>query len=155
MNTGIQEKLIEVINEVIEPITETPDYTSLLEKIGDARFVMIGEASHGTHEFYQTRIEITQQLIMKKGFMAVAIEGDWPDVHRIHRYIQGRNDRDDCTTALDDFKRFPTWMWRNTTMPPFLKWLRDFNDKGREPASKVGFYGLDLYSINASMKAVI
>lgn len=125
MNIDAQLKLIDVINEAAIPLEKPTDYSSLIERIGDARFVMIGEASHGTHEFYQTRIEITQQLIQKKGFMAVAIEGDWPDAHRVHRYIQGLSNVDDNKSALDDFKRFPTWMWRNTTMPPFLKWLRE------------------------------
>ncbi|WP_133137941.1 erythromycin esterase family protein [Legionella rowbothamii] len=154
MNIDAQFKLIEVINEAALPLEKPTDCSSLMEQIGDARFVMIGEASHGTHEFYQTRIEITQKLIQKKGFMAVAIEGDWPDAHRVYRYIQGRSDVDDNKSALGDFKRFPTWMWRNTTMPPFLKWLREYNDLP-STVNKVGFYGLDLYSINASMQAVI
>lgn len=154
MNSDAQHKLIEAINEAAIPLEKPADYSSLMEQIGDARFVMIGEASHGTHEFYQTRIEITQQLIQEKGFMAVAIEGDWPDAYRVHRYIQGRSDKDNNNGALDDFKRFPTWMWRNTTMPPFLKWLREYNDLPGT-INKVGFYGLDLYSINASMQAVI
>lgn len=154
MNIDAQLKLVEVINEAAIPLEKPTDYSSLMEQIGDARFVMIGEASHGTHEFYQTRIEITQQLIQERGFMAVAIEGDWPDAHRVHRYIQGRSDVDDSKSALDDFKRFPTWMWRNTTMPPFLKWLREYNELPTT-VNKVGFYGLDLYSINASMQAVI
>ena len=86
-----QQKLVTLINETATPISSS-DYSSLLDRIGDARFVLIGEATHGTHEFYQTRIEITQQLIEKKGFMGVAIEGDWPDAHRVHRYIQGKSD---------------------------------------------------------------
>ncbi len=147
-----QQKLVTLINETATPISSS-DYSSLLDRIGDARFVLIGEATHGTHEFYQTRIEITQQLIEKKGFMGVAIEGDWPDAHRVHRYIQGKSD-DDSKTALDDFQRFPRWMWRNTTMPPFLKWLREYNDS-LTSQGKIGFYGLDLYSLNASMQAVI
>lgn len=154
MNIDAQLKLIDVINEAANPLEKPTDYSLMMEQIGDARFVMIGEASHGTHEFYQTRIEITQQLIQKKGFMAVAIEGDWPDAHRVHRYIQGRSEIDNSKSALDDFKRFPTWMWRNTTMPPFLKWLHEYN-KLPTTLNKVGFYGLDLYSINASMQAVI
>ena len=155
VDTDIHQKLISILNDAAEPLSETGDYSSLLEKIGDARFVMIGEASHGTHEFYQKRIEISQQLIKKKGFMAVAIEGDWPDVYRMHRYIQGKGDAVDGEHALNDFKRFPTWMWRNTTMPLFLKWLRQHNDNLLTGSHKVGIYGLDLYSINTSMQAVI
>lgn len=154
MNRDAHEKLVTFLNHAIEPLSESGNYSSLLEEIGDARFVMIGEATHGTHEFYQTRIEITQQLIQQKGFMAVAIEGDWPDAYRVHRYLQGGDDTQDSENALNDFERFPTWMWRNTTMPPFLKWLRKHNDTVAPPY-KVGFYGLDLYSLNASMQAVI
>jgi erythromycin esterase-like protein len=154
MDMDAHKKLVKALNGAIEPLSESGDYSSLLKAIGDSRFVMIGEASHGTHEFYQTRIEITQQLIKHKGFMAVAIEGDWPDAHRVHRYLQGRDEVQDAENALEDFKRFPTWMWRNTTMPSFLKWLREHNDK-LATLQKVGFYGLDLYSLNASMQAVV
>lgn len=150
MNTDIHQKLIAVINDAALPVTD--DWSSLLDRIGDARFVLIGEASHGTHDFYQARIEITQQLIAKKGFMAVAIEGDWPDAYRINRYVQGKGHASDAEKSLDDFKRFPTWMWRNTAVLPFVKWLRDYNDSA---TNKTGFYGLDLYSLNASMKAVV
>ncbi|KTC67938.1 erythromycin esterase [Legionella birminghamensis] len=153
MDRDAHQKLITCLNDAIEPFSETGDYSSLLEKIDDARFVMIGEATHGTHEFYQTRIEITKQLIKQKGFMAVAIEGDWTDAYRVHRYLQGW-DKSDSATALNDFRRFPSWMWRNTTMPPFLKWLCEHNDT-RRPPYKLGFYGLDLYSLNASMEAVV
>ena len=153
MNKQIYQKLIDTITAAAQPLSESTDkYSSLLDNIGDSRFVLIGEASHGTHEFYQARIEITQQLIEKKGFMAVTIEGDWPDAYRIHRYLQGKGNKDDWQDALSDFKRFPTWMWRNTTLPPFLKWLRDYNDNS---ANKIGFYGLDLYSLYSSMQAVI
>lgn len=154
MSSNINQKLISILNDDIEPISENENkYSSLLQKIGDARFVLIGEASHGTHEFYQARAEITQQLITKKGFMAIAIEGDWPDAYRIHRYLQGDGDKKDWKQALDGFKRFPTWMWRNKTLVPFLQWLRDYNDT--LATEKIGFYGLDLYSLNSSMEAVI
>lgn len=154
MNKDAHQTLITCLNAAIEPFSEAGDYSSLLQKIGDARFVMFGEATHGTHEFYQTRIAITQYLIKQKGFMAVAIEGDWPDAHQVHRYLQGRDDSLNSENALSNFKRFPTWMWRNSTMPPFLKWLREYNDTVA-PTHKVGFYGLDLYSLNASMQAVV
>ena len=155
MNTDVYQKLINVIYEAATPITDSKEkYASLLEKIGDARFVLMGEASHGTHEFYQARIELTKHLIEEKGFMAVMIEGDWPDAYRIHRYLQGQGEANQSEAALEDFKRFPTWMWRNTTIPPFLQWLRAYNDK-TAPTNKVGFYGLDLYSLNTSMQAVI
>lgn len=150
MENHSHQKLIEVINQAAIPM---PDYSSLLDQIGDARFVLMGEATHGTHEFYQARIEITQQLILQKGFMAVAIEGDWPDVYRVNRYVQGKWHQDDAEKSLDNFQRFPHWMWRNTTIVPFLRWLRKHNDA--KPDFPVGFYGLDLYSLNTSMQAVI
>ena len=164
MSKEAMQKLIEVITDSAIPLQEqNEDYDALLDKIGDAlldkigdaRFVMIGEASHGTHEFYQARIKITQRLIKERGFMAVAIEGDWPDAYHVHRYLQGIGGSNDAERSLDRFKRFPTWMWRNTTMPPFLSWLRTYNDKVTSPAQKIGFYGLDLYSLNASIEAVI
>lgn len=147
--------LLKHLNAAIQPLSRGKDKcSSLLEKIGDARFVLIGEASHGTHEFYQTRIEITQELIQQKGFMAVAIEGDWPDVYHIHRYLQGAILKENTQEALSEFKRFPIWMWRNAILPPFLSWLRSYNDE-LKTSEKIGFYGLDLYSLNASMQSVI
>lgn len=156
MSEQIYEKLIKVITDVAEPLSiQNNKYDSLLDKIGDSRFVLIGEASHGTREFYQARIEITQQLIEKKDFMAVAIEADWPDAYKINRYIQGKGNKEDWEQAFNEFKRFPTWMWRNTTLSPFIKWLRNHNDQLPSPAAKIGFYGLDLYSLYSSMQAVI
>jgi erythromycin esterase-like protein len=150
-----QQQLINTLNKCIQPLEpQTRDYSNLLQKIGDARFVFIGEATHGSEEFYQSRIRITQRLIQEKGFMAIAIEGDWPDAYTIHRYIQGQLNYAQPKEALADFNRFPTWMWRNTTMPPFLQWLREHN-AGLPSNRQLGFYGLDLYSLNASMQAVI
>lgn len=153
MPLDIQKKIIDVLDADIEPLSDSENkYEMLLQNIGDSRYVLIGEATHGTHEFYQTRAEITQQLILKKDFMAVAIEGDWPDVYRIHNYLQGQGAKNNYEEALKDFKRFPQWMWRNKTVVPFLQWLRGHNDSLQ---NKIGFYGLDLYSLNASMRAVI
>lgn len=149
-----QKKLISTINNSINTSIAHGNYDNLLSQIADSRFVLIGEATHGTHEFYQTRIEITKALIEQKDFMAVAIEGDWPDVYQIHRYLQGHTSKDDHLVALNAFQRFPTWMWRNTTMPDFLQWLRQYNDELPNP-QKIGFYGLDLYSLNASIESVI
>lgn len=149
------EKLIDLINDEADVLSlQGNDYSGLLDKIGDARFVLMGEATHGTHEFYQARIEISQALIKQKGFMAIAIEGDWPDTYRIHRYLKGQGQKDDWKSALTSFKRFPIWMWRNHTMGPFLQWLRAYND-ALSSQPKIGFYGMDLYSLNASIKAVI
>lgn len=149
----IQKKLIDILNKDIDPLSDSENkYDTLLQDLGDSRYVLIGEATHGTHEFYQTRAEITKQLILKKDFMAVAIEGDWPDAYRIHRYLQGQGDKSNYEEALKGFKRFPQWMWRNKTVVPFLQWLRAYNDSLQ---NKIGFYGLDLYSLNSSIEAVI
>jgi erythromycin esterase-like protein len=131
------------------------DYDPLLDLIGDARFVLIGEASHGTHEFYRERAQITKRLIREKGFNTIAVEADWPDALRVNRYIGARGDDLDAEGALAGFKRFPTWMWRNADVLDFVGWLRNHNDKIKGGMRKVGFYGLDLYSLHASMAAVI
>jgi erythromycin esterase-like protein/predicted phosphoribosyltransferase len=131
------------------------DYNPLIDLVGNARFVLLGEASHGTHEFYHERAQITERLIKEKGFTAVAVEADWPDAYRINRYVRGVSDDVDAIEALADFRRFPTWMWRNTDVVEFLEWLRTHNDALPPNATKIGFYGLDLYSLRASMKAVL
>ncbi len=130
------------------------DYDPLLDLIGDARFVLLGEASHGTHDFYDQRAQITKRLIEEKGFTAVAVEADWPDAYRVNRYVRGTTDDADSEEALSGFKRFPTWMWRNADVLDFVGWLREHNDAVGS-ATKVGFYGLDLYSLHASMEAVL
>jgi erythromycin esterase-like protein len=123
--------------------------------IGGARFVLLGEASHGTHEFYRERAQITQRLIGEKGFNAVAVEGDWPDAYRVNRYVRGMTGDAFAVEALGDFKRFPQWMWRNTEVADFVEWLRSHNERRPRGAVKAGFYGLDLYSLHASMQAVL
>src|SRR5260370_14428266 len=127
------------------------DYDPLIDLVGDARFVLIGEASHGTHEFYHERAQITQRLIKEKGFTAVAVEADWPDAYRVNRYVHAASDDVFAIQALADFRRFPTWMWRNTDVVEFLEWLHDHNEALSPNATKTGFYGLDLYSLRASM----
>jgi erythromycin esterase-like protein len=126
---------------------------SLVELFGGCRFALLGEASHGTHEFYQIRAEITARLIMRKGFSAVAVEADWPDSYRVNRYAQGRDQDADAAGALSSFKRFPTWMWRNTDVVDFVAWLRRHNDSIPETKQKCGFYGLDLYALLASSQS--
>jgi erythromycin esterase-like protein len=130
------------------------DYDELLALVGERRFVLLGEASHGTHEFYRERSRITQRLIDELGFNVVAVEADWPDAYRVHRFVSGGSDDADATAALGDFRRFPSWMWRNHDVVRFVEWLRARND-AHHPATKAGFYGLDLYSLAASMDAVV
>ena len=131
------------------------DYDELLARIGTRRVVLIGEASHGTHEFYRERARITRRLIDELGFTAVAVEGDWPDAYRVNRYVMGLSRDPDAASALADFERFPAWMWRNRDVVDFVEWLRVRNDAHQHPATKARFFGLDLYSLRASMEAVV
>jgi len=130
------------------------DYDALMSLVGDARFVLIGEATHGTHEFYEERARITQRLIREKGFTAVAVEADWPDAYRVNRYVRGEGGDQDANAALSGFERFPAWMWRNTDVTAFVDWLRAHNE-GLRAGPKVGFYGLDLYSLFTSVREVL
>ena len=134
---------------------EITDYDPLLEMIGNSRFVLLGEASHGTHDFYRERAQITKRLITQKGCTAVAVEADFPDAYRINRYVRGESADADAVDALEDFKRFPAWMWRNADVLDFIGWLRAYNDDLPAGEQKVGFYGLDLYSLHTSIEAVL
>jgi erythromycin esterase-like protein len=145
-----------LIRENLHPLTgAASDYDPLIQQIGEARFVLIGEASHGTHEFYRERAQITKRLIREKGFTAVAVEADWPDAYRVNRYVQGSKEDAEAIESLSGFKRFPTWMWRNADVLDFIGWLREHNDALSFGVNKVGFYGLDLYSLHASIEAVL
>lgn len=144
-----------VIRTAAYPLTDDHDHERILAEIGDASLVLLGEATHGTHDFYALRARITRALIEERGFSAVAIEGDWPDTYRANRYVQGSNSVRDANDALGGFARFPTWMWRNTVVTEFIDWLRKHNAATAAPERRVGFYGLDLYSLHASMRAVI
>ena len=115
------------------------DYDPLMRLIGEARLALLGQASHGTHEFYRERAEITKRLIEEKGFAAVALEADWPDAGRLNRYVRGVSDDLDANEAVADFRRFPTWMWRNTEVVESVEWLRAHNDALAPGAAKVGF----------------
>jgi erythromycin esterase-like protein len=143
------------IRDAAHPITgSADDYDLLLELIGDAQVVLLGEASHGTHEFYHERARITRRLIEEEGFAAVAVEADWPDAYRVNRWVRGRSDDRDAFEALGDFERFPRWMWRNRDVLQFVDWLHRHNAEQPEDR-RAGFYGLDLYSLFASMQEVI
>jgi len=151
-----ERKALEALRREAHPLTgDHRDYDRLMALIGDARIVLLGEASHGTHEFYRERARITKRLIAEEGFTAVAIEGDWPDAYRANRYVSGARDDPDAEAALRGFRRFPTWMWRNADVLDFVGWLRAHNESRDHSAPKAGFYGLDLYSLGASMEAVI
>jgi erythromycin esterase-like protein len=130
------------------------DHDALLRLIGSGRLALLGEASHGTREFYRERIEITKRLIAEQGFTAIAVEADWPDAWRVNRYVRGLSDDGDAAAALSGFQRFPAWMWRNTEVRDFVEWLRDYN-ASRGAQAQVGFYGMDLYSLFTSIQAVL
>ena len=130
------------------------DYDPLLGLVGDARVVLLGEASHGTAEFYRERARITRRLIEERGFTIVAVEADWPDAYRVNRWVRGSSLDGGAMEALDDFQRFPRWMWRNREVLEFVEWLREHNDAS-PPEHRSGFYGLDLYSLFTSIEAVL
>ena len=156
MSEASEKSLAAALREVVLPLHDAAsDYDALLELVGDARIVMVGEASHGTHEFYRERAVITQRLIEEKGFTVVAVEADWPDAYRVNRWVRNASLDLDAVDALAGFERFPTWMSRNADVLDFIGWLREHNDAQAPSAQKAGFYGLDLYSLRASMEAVI
>ncbi len=145
----------DVIQRSAVPLSGDPDeYDAILGELGRARLVLIGEATHGTHEFYRERALLTRRLIAEKGFSAVAVEADWPDAYRVNRYVRGAGTDEDSVESLGDFQRFPAWMWRNADVLDFIGWLRAYNDT-KPDAQRAGFYGLDLYSLHASMDAVL
>ncbi|MEX2154445.1 MAG: erythromycin esterase family protein [Gemmatimonadaceae bacterium] len=155
MTTTLHHMLTDELLAVAHPLTgSNADFEPALELAADKRLVLIGEATHGTHEFYRIRAELTKRLIRDHGFRAVAIEGDWPDAHRVNRYVRGQDGAADAMEALSGFTRFPQWMWRNADVLDFVGWLRAFNESA-PPDRVAGFYGLDLYSLHASMEAVV
>ncbi|MDX6648565.1 MAG: hypothetical protein QOJ97_516 [Solirubrobacteraceae bacterium] len=144
------------LTDALHPLTgAVEDYDPLVQRAAQCRFALLGEASHGTHEFYAERAAITKRLITEAGYRAVAVEADWPDAHRLNRFVRAQSDDRTAGEALQDFRRFPVWMWRNTEVADFAGWLRDFNDALAPGEPKVGFYGLDLYSLHRSMEATI
>jgi erythromycin esterase-like protein len=150
-----EQKFSAQIKRAFHPFTgERKDYDALLARAGQASIVLIGAASHGTHEFCRIRAELTERLIAEQGFAAVAVAADWPDAWRVNRFVQGRGDDALPAEALADFKRFPAWIWRNAEVVDFLGFLADFN-QARPAAEKVGFYGLDLYSLHGSSEALL
>lgn len=148
-------EIASLLRETVEPFDdiESAELGPLLDRIGDSRLVLLGEATHGTSEFYRMRARITRELVLRKGFNVVAVEADWPDAAKIDRYIRPRT-RPLPADGRPTFARFPTWMWRNREVQELMHWLRDHNETVGEPERKVGFYGLDLYSLYSSIHAV-
>jgi len=146
---------VAAIQTVARPLANEADLGPLLQRIGTARHVLLGEASHGTDEYYTWRRSISERLIAERGFSFIAVEGDWPDCYRINRYVKGYPDAGgSAREVLDQFERWPTWMWANWEVLELVEWLREYN-KGQPQERKVGFYGLDVYSLWDSLKAVI
>ena len=144
-----------VVRQHARVLEEEVAASQLLDAIDErASIVLIGEATHGTHEFYRLRADLTRLLIERRGFMIVAAEADWPDAYRANRWVRLQGDDDTAEAALSDFTRFPRWMWRNREVVRFLRWLRGHNTERPLP-ERVGFYGLDLYSLHRSIACVI
>ncbi|HYP07648.1 MAG TPA: erythromycin esterase family protein [Bryobacteraceae bacterium] len=147
---------IDRLRSAAKPLSDiVRDLDPLLAACGDSPFVLIGEASHGTHEFYEVRARITQRLIEERGFQAVVVEADWPDANRIHRYVRGESTDAAPEEALSTFDKFPEWMWGNTVIRDFVGWLRSWNNSLPSSDRKAGFYGMDLYSLYRSRAEVV
>jgi len=151
---GLAGETPEAIARIAHVVRGEPDLDSLLDLVGTARLVLIGGASHGSHELYDLRAALTRKLISQRRFAGVAVEGDWLDALRVDRYVRRQGDDETAYDALAAFERFPTWMWRNTEVAAFLEWLRMWNAH-RNAGHRAGFYGLDLYSLHASIRAVL
>jgi erythromycin esterase len=147
--------LADQVRRLERPLRDDEDLDPLVERIGDARYVLLGEASHGTAEYYTWRARISQRLICEKGFSFIAVEGDWPDCYRVNQYVKGEpDDRRSAQEVLHAFDRWPTWMWANEEVVALAEWLRDHNARLPE-GRRVGFFGLDVYSLWSSMREVI
>lgn len=137
------------------PLRSSADLDPLLTAIGDARYVLLGEATHGTHEYYTWRTAVSKRLIQEKGFSFIAVEGDWPDCYRINRFVKGYADAgESAADVLKSFRRWPTWMWANWEIAALMEWMREYN-RNRPVHEKVGFYGLDVYSLWESMEVIV
>ncbi len=139
----------------IKPLENSADLDPLLDRIGNSKYVLLGEATHGTHEYYTWRAEISKRLIQEKGFSFVAVEGDWPDCYMINRWVKDLpNSRGSIQEVLQQFKRWPTWMWANWEVAAFAEWMKKYNNE-LDPEKKIGFYGLDVYSLWESLENIV
>ena len=145
---------LEAIQTTLTPLAGVDDIRAAVDFVGDAELALLGEASHGTHEFYASRANITKQLVLENGFRAVVVEADWPDAYRVNRYVRHESRDDSAIEALDDFKRFPHGCGVTCDVVAFVEWMREHND-GLPADDRVGFYGMDLYALHASMRAVL
>ncbi|TLS36725.1 erythromycin esterase family protein [Pseudalkalibacillus caeni] len=147
--------MVEQIKQDAVRLTNYDDLDYLINEIGDAKYVLLGEASHGTSEFYKTRAELTKRLVKDKGFNFVGVEGDWPSCYELNRYIKSYEGASTSVDdAMKDFRRWPTWMWANVEIEELVEWLKDFNSNSKQD-KKIGFYGIDIYSLYESMEEII
>lgn len=150
-----EEGVVKSIREHAYPLKSKADLQPIFDRIGDARIVMLGEASHGTHEYYTWRAHISKRLIEEKGFNFIAVEGDWPDCYRLNRFIKGYDtEHKNVLNVLEEFNRWPTWMWANWEIVALANWLQEHNI-GLPANNRVGFYGLDVYSLWESMESIM
>jgi erythromycin esterase len=150
-----EDRAIDSIRQHAYPLKHTADLQPMLRRIGDAKIVMLGEASHGTHEYYTWRARISKILIEEKGFNFIAVEGDWPDCYRLNRFIKGYDaDNKSAFKVLHEFNRWPTWMWANWEIAALGEWMKKHN-AGLPANKKAGFYGLDVYSLWESMEYIM
>jgi erythromycin esterase-like protein len=151
----VHHNLVQSIIEQSVKLTSEADWDKLIHQVKNSKFVLLGEASHGTSEFYTARVEITKKLIQEKGFTFVAVEGDWPACQAINRYVKGYDQvAKSAKDVLKIFDRWPTWMWANEEMIDLIEWMKEYNESGQNQI-KVGFYGIDIYSLWESMDEVI
>ena len=152
---ALESEALTQIRSVARPLSSPSDLDTLVERVGAARFACLGEASHGTHEYYRWRADLSRRLIQEKGFTWIGVEGDWPDCWRINRWVRGHEHPElDARHLLAGFERWPTWMWANHEVADFLDWLRGWN-RSRPEQDRVGFYGLDVYSLWDSLRATM
>lgn len=144
----------EILKKYAHALRDAKDLDVLMERIGDANVVMLGEASHGTHEYYTWRAQISKRLIEEKGFTLITVEGDWPDCAEINKWIKGLSPIENIHDVLKNFTRWPTWMWGNWEIAAFASWLKDYN-QNKASDEKVGFYGMDVYSLWDSLKIIV
>ncbi|TWT24776.1 erythromycin esterase family protein [Planomicrobium sp. CPCC 101110] len=149
----MSQPLEEAVKKYAQPFQSPQDLTAVLDAIGDAKIVMLGEASHGTSEFYTVRAELSKRLIQEKGFTLIAVEGDWPSSQQVNRYIRGYSGSGkSAEEVLQSYRRWPTWMWANEEIADFTRWLKKYNENTER---QVGFYGIDVYSLWESMEEVV
>lgn len=147
--------MMQSIRKHAQPFVKEESLKMLIDRVGDAKYVLLGEASHGTSEFYTVRAELSKRLITEKGFRFIAVEGDWPSCYTLNRYVKGYSDAGvEAREALKDFNRWPAWMWANREILELVEWLRQYNEDKPDHA-KVGFYGIDVYSLWESMSEIV